>query len=359
MANMIEEYLTTLQSLLPVSKWQRARILREIEDHLLESWDHEQEHGAAPEEAFRRVLTRFGEPAVIARAFAEQDALRKARDIRQYLFVSLVLCLILMCYTLFRYPTIGGSIPASVGCSLFCAIVLYIYGWIGLRATRLARATTLPVLRQKMRLSWLNVAIWGGVSLLSNVAEILLWTIGATIFPGQNLLTIDHMLNSIAVMTPFIAWLIFTLIGSGSIVVQTRRISTGSVVGLWSGLAMALGIALTSLLVSYVLMGFSLHTSWAHDLTCSGSTDLAACELGDTLGGIANMLLVLPLLGAGVGTIGGLLFRIGRRHTTPLAMQLSGGGITLQEEQEQECVPLFLLIFLPVLLLIAYGTHIL
>ncbi len=122
---------------------------------------------------------------------------------------------------------------------------------------------------------------------------------------------------------------------------------------------MALGIALTGLLTSYAFMGSMLHTSWAHDLTCSGSADLAACEFADTLGGVANMLLSLPVLGAGVGTIGGLLFRIGRKHATPLAMQLSGGGITLQEEQEQERFPLFLLVLMLIILLFGDIAHLL
>ncbi|MBA2286813.1 MAG: hypothetical protein H0W02_15150 [Ktedonobacteraceae bacterium] len=309
MANLIEDYLTTFRSLLPVGKRQQTRILQEIEDHLLESWSHEQEHGMPPEEALRRVLARFGEPAEIAPVFVEQAVVCTRRQTRLLLVASLALCFLLICATIFRYPAIAGSFADNVGYSCFCLLLLCAYGWLGLRATSLKSTIALPALRQEVRVSLYSTLSFAITYLLLCLLESLLWSKGVVLYPRQNILAIDHMLNSFLVTVPFVAWLIFTLIGSSSAVSHSRRISTGSMVGLWSGLTMALGVVLISLALNYALMGLLLPTSWSYDPICRSSSDLAACELGDTLGGSTSALLALPLLGAGLGTLGGVFSR--------------------------------------------------
>lgn len=171
MANMIDEYLVTLQTHLPAGRKQQARILREVEDHLLESWEHEQQPDVLPEDALKRVLARFGEPAVIGLAFAEQEVIRRVRIARHSLLVGLGLCLFLVCYTLFRYPAIGGTFVAGIGYSLFCVCILSTYGCIGLLTTRLRPLPALPVLHQTMSLSLLGAAMWGGISLIVSLVD--------------------------------------------------------------------------------------------------------------------------------------------------------------------------------------------
>jgi hypothetical protein len=66
MPGLIDRYLDELRQEL----WSRSpfkeRIIREIEDHLREAVEREQERGAAPQEAEQRAIERFGQPQVLA-----------------------------------------------------------------------------------------------------------------------------------------------------------------------------------------------------------------------------------------------------------------------------------------------------
>lgn len=67
MADLIEQYLAQLRQALRVSPSLKERILCEVEEHLLEGAEREEAGGAAPEEAQRRVIARFGAPEEVAR----------------------------------------------------------------------------------------------------------------------------------------------------------------------------------------------------------------------------------------------------------------------------------------------------
>jgi hypothetical protein len=71
MPGLIEHYLGRLQQELRVSPPIQERILFEIEDHLREGAAWEEARGAAPDDAQRIVIERFGAPEVVARWWGE------------------------------------------------------------------------------------------------------------------------------------------------------------------------------------------------------------------------------------------------------------------------------------------------
>jgi ClpA/ClpB-like protein/S1 RNA binding family protein/HAAS domain-containing protein len=80
MADRIERYLARLRQELRVNLLFRERILEEIADHLLEGAEREQEKGASPEEAQRRVIERFGDVEAVARWWSEVYAGEKGES---------------------------------------------------------------------------------------------------------------------------------------------------------------------------------------------------------------------------------------------------------------------------------------
>jgi hypothetical protein len=89
------------------------------------------------------------------------------------------------------------------------------------------------------------------------------------------------------------------------------RAIAGSVAGFWFGVILAL-VAVLGVLVRDALFAHHLaSTVWlsdhSGDLTCQRAKGsiLIGCEVGDDIGFAANTLLMLPLLGMLLGTIGG------------------------------------------------------
>src|SRR5205823_6606525 len=74
MASLIDLYLVELQHELGDAPDLVSPILREIEDHLLESAQRRQAAGATLEEAQRQAIEHFGLPQVIAELFAAEVA---------------------------------------------------------------------------------------------------------------------------------------------------------------------------------------------------------------------------------------------------------------------------------------------
>jgi len=69
---VIDDYLARLAGHLRVGDAERARILDEVRDHLLEASASEMRRGASAEEAACRVIERFGPPGAVARAFGRR-----------------------------------------------------------------------------------------------------------------------------------------------------------------------------------------------------------------------------------------------------------------------------------------------
>ena len=77
---MIDAYLARLEGRLRLAAPEKARVLDELRDHLLEAVAAEVAGGASAEEAARRAVQRFGEPDALARAFgAGRDRLAPLR----------------------------------------------------------------------------------------------------------------------------------------------------------------------------------------------------------------------------------------------------------------------------------------
>jgi hypothetical protein len=68
--SLTASYLRALRAALRVSPATAERILAEVEDHLRQATEEEMAAGAAPEEAERRAVERFGTPEEVARSFA-------------------------------------------------------------------------------------------------------------------------------------------------------------------------------------------------------------------------------------------------------------------------------------------------
>jgi hypothetical protein len=73
-ASLIDQYLAELRQAQWGNSSQKERLLWEVADHLAEGAEREQERGAAPEEAERRAIERFGLPQLVAQLYAAEIA---------------------------------------------------------------------------------------------------------------------------------------------------------------------------------------------------------------------------------------------------------------------------------------------
>jgi hypothetical protein len=88
----------------------------------------------------------------------------------------------------------------------------------------------------------------------------------------------------------------------------TGRVEAGLLGGFWCGLALGLVNAVGTPGNDLLLANRLTQTVWLSHLDCPGlaGSALAGCEIRDDLGGAAMLMLVLPLIGAGSGVLGGL-----------------------------------------------------
>jgi hypothetical protein len=313
MASMIEDYLRQVRAELPpfLGKGQRARIVCEIEDHLLASWEAERAQDMPEDEVLRLVLERFGSPLMLAQEFALLDAQRKRRIARSCLFAGLIAFLFLVLSSLFRYPEASGTPIILAIHSLLCCGIVGLYGWIGIRDTTLTAPMEVSGLWLGMKASVIFGTLLIGISLVSTLLISILWKgseSGSLVSP-QSLISLTQTINACSTGAALLLWLGITAWSSARASFETRSVGLGTKVGFWSGLAGGLIQALTGMLLYYIFLNISLQTIWPHDLTCRGSHDLASCEMNDLLGGIATMVLLLPLIGAVLGVFAGFIGR--------------------------------------------------
>ena len=74
-----EAYLHELSRALSLYPGKRSDVLDEVRDHLLERHERAIQEGCPSEEAERRALKFFGEPALLARPFVEQKSRARVR----------------------------------------------------------------------------------------------------------------------------------------------------------------------------------------------------------------------------------------------------------------------------------------
>ena len=213
MTDMIHDYLDQVWTELPLSmgRGQRRRIVCEIEDHLLESWDAERAREISAEEALRCALDRFGSPAAIVREFAELDALRRRQTVRFFLFGGLIAFLLLVVYSLLRYPVISGTTAIIVMESLLCGGIVCLYGWTGINGTHFAAPVEVIGPWQGMKASLLSASLLSapflaGMSVASLLLSGVLWNVGTSLISTQSLVSIDHLVHACSTATSLLTW---------------------------------------------------------------------------------------------------------------------------------------------------------
>lgn len=157
---------------------------------------------------------------------------------------------------------------------------------------------------------------------------------------------------------PIMAVLVFNLVGAAFVGVAagraTRTSAAGAIAGFWLGAALALlsGIGLEAR--DLALSGHLVHTAWVgdhfQDVLCNGvhGAQLIGCEVGDDLGWLATSLLVLPIVGLVVGSVGGAAGRLSRGKARVRPMRW---GVTIS-------TPLVVSGFLLVLMIVESLTNI-
>jgi hypothetical protein len=255
----------------------------------------------------------MGSPTYIAAGFNTVVDTRRIRLGRRVLIAGSGLALLAVAAPLISYPSITGSLGASLRDLLVCASIVGLYAWAGLTTVHAGSP-------HEARALWYGMTAGLASSTLALLAAIcsllllaVLWGAGASHVPSVALLHIDHSIQELAVGIPILTCLVLSLLAGTMAATRTGRISTGALAGMWSGILSALGIAASGLLLNNPLADTLAQMEWIHDPTCLSAhgAALAACEVGDSLGGIAICFLTVPLLGIGLGIVGGLLSRRG------------------------------------------------
>jgi hypothetical protein len=239
----------------------------------------------------------------------------------------LALALLAVGVQLITYPSIAGSMSASLRDLLLCAAILGLYAWAGLDTVRSGSPGEARALWYGMT-AGLGTAALTACSAISSVPLLaLLWGAGARYASSATLLRIDHYIQELAFAIPVLACLMLSFLAGAMAASRTGRTSTGALAGIWCGMLSAVGIAAPGLLLRNPLADTLARMEWIHDPTClpAHGAALAACEVGDSLGGMTIAFLVVPLLGIGLGIMGGLLSRhVGAMRSPWLALSPAG-----------------------------------
>jgi hypothetical protein len=312
MADELDAYLTAIRSQLPpgLGKRRISRIVCELENHVLEGAETEQEQGHSREEALHRAILRCGPPDVIAEGFAEVDHMARCRRIRYLLLSGLILCVALVVFTFWRYPAIAPSRNATLAYISLIICIMALYAWLALPMVRMARGANLSdrLALQKGTLAGIaSAGLSTGISLPAALFLAWFWGKGGFGLSSSLAVQVDHTVSAATFGMPLLTWLAITGVAGATATAQTRQVATGMQIGIWSGLMYILLGTIVGSITGNALADVLAQTTWLHDSTCSGSHALAACEMGDNLGGMANFLLIFPLLGIGAGSLGGFI----------------------------------------------------
>jgi hypothetical protein len=298
----MDNYIAELGSALPrdFGARYRIRILQEIEGYLLDSAAAGQDAGLSADDALRHAIERCGRPAVIADGFVQVVETRRAQRAHQGLWPLLVICFVLIGLTIWRYPAIVGTTQAIAGALILCAVLLGGYGWFV--TVTLGRAQY--ALWRGARVGLIVGLLGMSTLLLSLLVEMWLWKRSG--LPVTSTAALSETLNGWAVGLPALGWVVLT-IWEGA----RRRISlpvcmaTGVISGVFTSLVGSISaLGLTTLLSAQLAEGV-----WGHDTTCMLAAAVTRCEMGDTLGGQAIELMLLPLLGMGIAAASQLVWQ--------------------------------------------------
>jgi hypothetical protein len=102
--------------------------------------------------------------------------------------------------------------------------------------------------------------------------------------------------------------LALTVVAGGYAALRTGRIMAGALVGFWSGLISGLITFILLLCMTYLCMDLLQHDPQnIQEFQSSGALDLATSIVAESLAGGINHLWLGPLVGASLGTLGGVV----------------------------------------------------
>jgi hypothetical protein len=314
----------------------RSRILAEIEDHILAAVEEARAEGQSETLALEQALARCGSPAIIAGAFHEVADLRWVHRTRARSLAALVLCVGLVGLTLLRYPAISGSGAMTVPYLLLCAAILGGYARVGLPTAQEATPEGLVPWRRGTRMGLLAGLVGAVAGLAATLALADLWSSANSANVGT-VLWADHRVEEAELALPFFFWCGGTFASSVLAAARTGQRRTGLQLGLWSSIVYVLCSLVTGLVRTHLFANTLAQTVWAHDVVCQTTRDLATCAIGDDLGGLTNALLIFPILGIGVGWLGG---KLGSQEHRARPVSDQAGGTAPRPPRS---IPLFVL----------------
>jgi hypothetical protein len=203
---------------------------------------------------------------------------------------GIVLCLLVVGYSLIRYPAI--LLPVRVGfvfLSIFL-VILTIYFILGSRFTQSSSLDQIWILRQGLNWGFLTAGFWLIEIVAGNLADpqkafVKLIYFGATV---------------IAFVLPLFAG----IVGAR----QFGTIRAGVTTGLWSGMVSGLSTFLILMAVADLFLNTSLKDpqNILQFQNC-GAPDMVTFVIGDYLGGAIGHLVIGLVFGAGFGMLGGVI----------------------------------------------------
>jgi len=207
--------------------------------------------------------------------------------------MGIILCLLVVGYSLLRYPTI--LIPLRTGV-LFASVFFLVVLIYGLITWRLSFNTTPEA-------AWLARAslVWGILIAILWLVEILTGNLGRTESAALKLAYFGA--TGVALVLSLIAgmW--------GSM--HTGQTRTGALLGLYSGMVSGLLTFLILMAVTYLFLNSFLQDPQnISQFQQSGTADLTAFVIGDSLAGGLGHLVIGLVLGPLLGAIGGVIGKV-------------------------------------------------
>ena len=198
------------------------------------------------------------------------------------------LLFVLIAYALFAFPSISEPGPVAVRQWLGADWLRWIYLAVALLMTGGYAAVALAARRTSGafdRSAGVGVAIGVAAALLAGAVSVRSGMLAtpADLQAGTN-----------------VAMLLFLVTPLAAVVVGVALTGRSAASVFWASASFAVLFATTALARDIVLADHLAHTAWVGDPTCAylPANSLAACEIGDDLGGLALMLMVAPIPGA-------------------------------------------------------------
>jgi hypothetical protein len=213
------------------------------------------------------------------------------RAVRRGLLLGTTLSTLLAGYGLIAYPATLTEGLASTTYGLLLVLLLVGYAAIAFRMTQTTTVVATIALQHGARWGLLCSTLW--------FVEISAGNLG---------FNFAHNWIRLAYYGAIGAVLALTLVAGGYAALRTGRITGGVLAGFWSGLISGLIAFIILLSVTYLFFNMLLlDPQNIQEFQHSGAPDLATSIVGESLAGGINHLWLSPLVGAGLGMLGGIV----------------------------------------------------